>query len=218
MKKKGEEKGGGKKESLCRVSALCPAPTMTFDLTNGLCNRQRMCNTRVITADVKSSQVLCNNGLWMVCGSNTPPDEGGQLPTSTCVHRSHLWRAHLASLMSQPQSSKCPDRHLYSTCFLSTVLRVVQAYSAGRSAQSRSFRPTETSRQLRKTSTPFFAYNGMRPWTPVMFFPTEVTPAHRPIKLKDPLSSKKHYVAFVHHPWQGKQRLEDFGSLERHST
>ena len=24
--------------------------------------------------------MLCKYGMWMVCGSNTPPDEGGQLP------------------------------------------------------------------------------------------------------------------------------------------
>ena len=96
MSKKGEGKGGGKKESLCRVSALCPARTMTFDLTNGVCNRQRMCNTRVIAADVKSTQVLCNYGLWMVCGSNTPRDERGQLPTSTCQHDA-LWQVQEVS-------------------------------------------------------------------------------------------------------------------------
>ena len=91
MRNKEEEKDGRKKGSLCRVSALCPARTMTFDLTNGLCNRQRMCNTRVISADVKSTEVLCNYGVWVVCGSNTPPDKGGQPPTSTC-QRDALWQ------------------------------------------------------------------------------------------------------------------------------
>ena len=96
MRKRGEKEGGGKKKILCRVSALYPARTMTFDLTDGLCNRQRMCNTRVITADVKSTQVLCNYGLWMVRGSNTPPDEGRQLPTSTCQHDA-LWQVQEVS-------------------------------------------------------------------------------------------------------------------------
>ena len=51
----------------------------------------------------------------------------------------------------------------------------------------------------RKTKTPFFACSGMRPWTPVMTFPTDVTPAHEFGSMKDPLPSKTHDVTFVSH-------------------
>ena len=43
---------------------------------------------------------------------------------------------------------------------------------------------------VRKTKTPFFACHGMRPWTPVMAFLTEATPAHEFGSTKDPLPSK----------------------------
>ena len=43
---------------------------------------------------------------------------------------------------------------------------------------------------VRKTNTPFFACSGVRPWTPVMAFLTEATPAHKFGSMKNPLPSK----------------------------
>ena len=46
-----------------------------------------------------------------------------------------------------------------------------------------------SSSHVRKSKTPFFARSGMRPWTPVMAFITEATPAHELGSMKDPLPS-----------------------------
>ena len=67
----------------CFCSVSCAQLSFTLEPDNGLCAHvdERTC-IRVITVYVTSSVQAENKcsavAMWMVCGSNTPPDEGGQ--------------------------------------------------------------------------------------------------------------------------------------------
>ena len=72
---KGQTKGQKKTKCLpCICSESC-ALSMT------LCLTLKGCATHHATmCDYDRKHMLCKYDMWMVCGSNTPPDEGGQLP------------------------------------------------------------------------------------------------------------------------------------------
>ena len=70
-----------KLDNVCRVSAVsCSQFSFTLEPSNGLCNTRddvhvsHHCRCHVKCTDRK--QVVCKYGMWMVCGSNTPPNEG----------------------------------------------------------------------------------------------------------------------------------------------
>ena len=71
---------------------------------------------------------------------------------------------------------------------------------------------------VRMTNTPFFACNGMRPWTPAAAFLTKATPGHLPGNMRGSIAVKAHNVAFVNHSGHVMQGLADLGPLKFHSA
>ena len=97
-----------------------------------------------------------------------PPPRICSAQITNCTQRFYFWRSYGWSRLTQPGARPfqgAPRR-----------LKPVDVLSSGS--------------HVRKTKTPFFACSGMRPWTPVMAFLTDATPAHEFGNMKDPLPSK----------------------------
>ena len=75
---------------VCPVSAVsCAQLSCTLEPDNGLCNTHDECareSTLSMSRPVNRLQkkVLCEYGMWMVWGSNTPPDDGANFAEDRC--------------------------------------------------------------------------------------------------------------------------------------
>ena len=111
---------------------------------------------------------------------------------SSCRHvwrlRPRLW--HLRSGIRSARLTKCTQFFFFQRSFVwSRLAQPGTRPFQGALRRLKSVDGMSSSSHVRKTNTPFFACSGMRPWTPVMAFLTEATPAHELGSVKDPLPS-----------------------------